>query len=220
MASIARIVEDLVVQQPFIVDVMARGMINYATLAQELLPKVQNEIEREVKHAAVMMALRRLAKRLESNEINLPRFSENCEVMIRSNLFNLTVVSTASAFDIIHDFREKIDHDLGEIFTVTHGLHELTVISNCKHLENLQEELRAEKITDAFPERSVLVIRIPNEDYSDTPGYLYTLTKALAWENINIIEMISTHTEVGFTISDNDVPRAYALMKEVIGQRQ
>ena len=122
-------------------------------------------------------------------------------------------------YEIIHDFREKIDHDRGEIFTVTHGLHELTVISNRKHLENLRDDLRSETITAVFPKLSMLVIRIPNEDYSDTPGYLYTLTKALAWRNINIVEMISTHTEVGFTISDIDVPRTYEVMMEVISQK-
>jgi len=217
MASIAAIVEEWVVRQPFIADLLVRGLVNYAALAKEMLPRVREAAGREVKHPAVMMALRRLARRLERSEISLPKFGAGCEVMIRSNLFNLTVVSTASAFEIIHDFREKIDHDRGEIFTVTHGLHEFTVISNSEHLEYLQSVLADEKITAVFPRLSMLVIRIPNEDYVDTPGYLYTLTKALAWENINIIEMISTHTEVGFTISDQDVPRAYSLMRRVVG---
>jgi len=218
MTSIAGIVQEIVVQQPFIADAMARGLINYAALTKELIPQVRELSGREVRKSAVMMALRRLAEKLKCNEVQTPRFGENCEVMIRSNLFNLTVVSTPSAFEIIHNFRERIAHDRGEIFTVTHGLHELTAISNRIHLEPLRSALHDETITAVFPQISMLVIRIANEEYSKTPGYLYTLTKALAWKNINIIEIISTHTEVGFTIADEDVPRTYEAMMNVISE--
>jgi hypothetical protein len=216
MASIAKIVEDIVIRKTFLADFLSRGLINYATLADELLPQVQAETSRDVKPAAVVMALRRLSSRLVSTELKPPKFSKNCEVMIRSNLFNLTVVSTPSAFEVIHDFREKIALDRGEIFTVTHGLHELTVISNRIHLDSLRHELRNETVMAIFPRLSMLLIRIPNEDYSKTPGYLYTLTKTLAWEDINIIEVISTYSEVGFTISDADVPRGYAVIMDLI----
>jgi aspartokinase len=219
MASIAKIVEEIVLEQPFLADALQRAIVNYGAVADELLPRVQKETKEKVRHAAVMMALRRLAEKLERRDVKAPRFGEESDVTVRSNLFELTVGNTKRAFDAINDFRSQVAYERGEIFTVTHGLNELTVISNRKHLARLRESLRREQIKNVTEELSLLTVRLPQEAIR-TPGYFYTLVKALAWENINIIEIVSTLTEMTFALHDKDVPRAYTLVKEIIAKRR
>jgi aspartokinase len=166
-----------------------------------------------------MMALRRLAERLEERDVRAPRFNEESDVTIRSNLFELTVANTKKAFDAINGFRTHVAYERGEIFTVTHGLNELTVISNRKHLAKLKESLRREQVKNVTEELSLLTVRLP-QDAIRTPGYFYSLVKALAWENINIIEIVSTLTEMTFALHDKDVPRAYTLVKDVVAKRR
>lgn len=214
MPSIAQIVEDLVIQQPFLADALQRGLLNYGALADHLLPGVQQETKRVVKHAAVMMALRRLAEKLEQHDLQPPSFHD-ADIAIRSNLFELTVQNTRRAFDRVHDYRRTINYDRGELLTITQGLHELTIISNKHHLPALHNLLKEEHIKNVTEELSLLTIKIPEEALG-TPGYFYTLTKALAWENINIIEIVSTLTEMTFALADRDVPRAYKVVKRVI----
>lgn len=219
MASIAKIVEDIVLEQPFLADALQRGIVNYGAVADELLPKVQKETKEKVKHAAVMMALRRLAERLEQRELRTPRFNDETDVTVRSNLFELTVANTKRAFETINGFRIHVAYERGEIFTVTHGLNELTVISNRKHLPRLREALKRDTIKNVTEELSLLTVRLPL-DALKTPGYFYALIKALAWENINIIEIVSTLTEMTFALHDRDVPRAYTLVKDIIAKRR
>jgi len=219
MTSIAKIVEDIVLEQPFLADALQRGIVNYGAVADELLERVQRETKEKGNHAAVMMALRRLAEKLEQRDVRAPRFNEEGDVTIRSNLFELTVTNTKRAFDAINGFRMQVAYERGEIFTVTHGLNELTVISNRKHLAKLKESLKREQVKNVTEELSLLTVRLPSEAIR-TPGYFYSLVKALAWENINIIEIVSTLTEMTFALHDKDVPRAYMLVKDVVAKRR
>ncbi len=214
MASIAQIVEELVLQQPFLADALQRGIVNYGAVAEELLPRVQRETKRLVKHAAVMMALRRFSEKLEQQELKAPRFDRS-DITIKSNLFELTVANTKTAFDAVHSFRDKIRHEQGEFLTVTHGLYELTIISNKSHYEDLQHLLKNETVKNTIADLSLLTVHIP-EDAIGTPGYFYALTKALAWENITVLEIVSTFTELTFALHDKDVPRAYRIVKDVV----
>lgn len=219
MASIAKITEELVLHQPFLADALQRGIVSHGALADELLPKVQRETKEKVKHAAVMMALRRFAERLERQDIKAPRFTEETDITIRSDLFELTVTSTKRAFEAINGFREEVAYERGGILTVTQGLDELTVISNRKHLAKLKAALRREEIKNVTQELSLLTVRLPKSAIG-TPGYFYSLVKALAWESINIVELVSTLTELTFALHDEDVPRAYAVVKEVVAKRR
>jgi aspartokinase len=218
MRSIAKAVEEIVLRQPFLADALQRGIVNYGAVADELLPVLSQELDEEPKHAAVMMALRRLAERLEEQEVRAPRFGEEGELAIRSNLFELTVVNSKSAFKAVNNFREQIAYENGELLTVTHGIHELTIISNRKHLAALRKALRSEDVRNVTEELSLLTVRIPLSAQK-TPGYFYTLTKALAWEGINIVEIVSTLTEMTFALSEKDVPRAYQILKDVMDQQ-
>ncbi len=213
MPSIAQIVEELVMERPFLADALRRGLINYGALADELLPSAQRETKRPVRHAAVMMALRRLSEKLEAQEVRTPDFKKS-EVTIRSNLFELTVRNTSRAFEKIHEYRRRVAHERGEILTITDGLHELTIISNRQHLAPLKKLLRSEHVKNITENLSLLTITIP-DDALGTPGYFATLTRAFAWENINIIEIVSTLTEMTFALHDKDVPRAYKVVRQL-----
>lgn len=216
MASIAQLVEEEVLAQPFLADALQRGIVNYGAVADEILPKVQRHTKRLVRHAAVMMALRRFAEKLEEREPPIPRFDQS-EITIRSNLFELTVQNTTKAFEIIHDYRRNVRHEEGEFLTVTQGLHEMTLISNKQHLAAFKELLTKEGIKNITEELSLVTIKIPPDAFG-TPGYFYALTKAFAWENVNIIEIVSTLTEMTFALHDRDVPRAYTIVKSVLAQ--
>ncbi len=62
---------------------------------------------------------------------------------------------------------------------------------------------------------SSLSIKIPIEAI-ETVGLLYILTKAINWENINIVEIVSTLTEMTFILKEDDVSRAFNTVKKLI----
>jgi aspartokinase len=218
MVSIAQLVEERVLEQPFLADALQRGILNYGAVADELLPSIQQVTKRNVRHAAVMMALRRFAERLEKQELTFPTFSTSSNVILQSDMFELTTTKSKEAIAAIRTLRDSIDQEGGDLLTVTQGLHEYTIISNKQHLRRLKALLKKAEIKSVIEELSLLTIKIPDEAI-DSPGYFYSLIKALTWENINIVEIVSTLTELTFAIKDEQVPHAYRVVKRVLSSK-
>jgi aspartokinase len=50
----------------------------------------------------------------------------------------------------------------------------------------------------------------------DKPGVLFKLTRSLAWENINIIEIISVDLEVTFIVKKEEATKGYHALERLI----
>ena len=76
MKTIANCVESILISQPFLEEALARGIINYSALAEELNPTVSEILKKPVKSGAIMMALRRYNPPLDlGNSPKLKDFS-------------------------------------------------------------------------------------------------------------------------------------------------
>jgi len=58
-----------------------------------------------------------------------------------------------------------------------------------------------------------------HERNTQVPGFYYYILKAIAWEGINIAEVISTSNEFTVLINDEDVDRAFSVLKNLKKKR-
>lgn len=215
MVTVSHLVKRIVKRKPFIEEALARGIINYAALADELKPEIEAELGSKVKSSAIMMALRRLAENLTASFAKEKISFKDSDITVKSDLFEITVLKSQSAIDSIRKLYNLMDFSKGDVLTVTQGIYEITMISNERHKDVLKEIFRNEKVTKTIGSLSSLTIKIP-KDAVETSGFFYAITKALNWENINIIEIVSTLTEMTLILGENDVPRAFSTIKSVI----
>lgn len=215
MVTIAHLVEKLIEQKPFLQEALSRGIVNNAALAEELIPQVEKELKKKVKFSAVNMAIRRFGERLSKTLSEKQKFDKTADIIIRSNLVIVDLYRSEGIHKYTKELYELVDFRKGDFLTITEGLHEVMVITNDKY------EMKA---ADIFPEKFVkkkiknlgsLTIRVPMEAI-ETPGLFFMLTRALAWENINIIEIVSTLTEMTFIMNEDDIPRAFDTLKKII----
>jgi len=57
-------------------------------------------------------------------------------------------------------------------------------------------------------------------DFFHTPGVIFTVVRRLAWDDINIYEIISTMTELTLILHKKDSMRAYESLQDVIGVKK
>ena len=79
MVTISHLVKKKIEDKPFLQEALRRKLINYGALADELKPEIEKELQKKVKHSAVMMALRRLADQLKvpfQEPQSFPEFSD------------------------------------------------------------------------------------------------------------------------------------------------
>lgn len=219
MVTAAHLVENIVERKPFLEEALARGIINYAALAEILLPEIEKELKQKVKPSAVMMALRRLSEKLEKEHVEglQIKFKET-DLTIKSDLFEITVLKSQTIINTIKKLYDLVDFSKGDFLTMTQGIYEITIISNKKYKERIQRIFATEKIIKTMDRLSSLTLKIPLEAV-ETVGFFYIITKALNWENICITEIVSTLTELTFIIKEDDVSRAFNTMKQLVEER-
>ena len=54
---------------------------------------------------------------------------------------------------------------------------------------------------------------LPHEK-TEIAGYYYYILKRIAWEGINIVEILSTTNEFSIILDETDVDRAFAVLKK------
>lgn len=216
MVTITHLVENIVEKKPFLEEALARGLINYAALAESIQSEIEKELKQKVKTSAIMMSLRRLSEKLGKGFIKQAEIKlKETDITVKSDLFEITVFKSSTIINNIRKLYDLVDFSKGDFLTITHGLYEITIISNKKYKNKMQKIFENEKIEKIIDDLSSLTIKIPIESVQ-TVGLFYVLTKAINWENINIIEIVSTLTEMTFIIEEDKVARAFNTIKKLI----
>ncbi|MBW2967100.1 hypothetical protein KY362_01300 [Candidatus Woesearchaeota archaeon] len=212
MPSISRLVEGEIEEKPFLQEALAKGIINYGALASELQPAIEQELRKPVKHAAIMMALRRISEKLESRAP--PKLTEtHADMIVRSNLFILTLKNDSHIIDIVKKLHNLID--IGEdMLTITQGLREVSIITSMAYYEKIIRIFNNHDaaIKSVKTDMSTLSLRIP-ESAIGVSGYYFTVFRLMAWHNICITEVVSTYSELTLLLDDQDVTKAYNILR-------
>ena len=215
MATISHVVKKSLDSKPTLQESMIEGVINFSNLADRLQSEIEADLGKECNRSAIIMALRRYSEQLQSKTLVKKPFKVYPEITMRSDICDICLVKTPSAMDKIKDIYRRVDSDKGETINVIQGNYEITIVISQKYLGQLKQKLRSEKILNIEKDLVSLTLSLTKE-FLHTPGILSFLTRKLAWSNINIVENISTMTELIFIISEKDAVRAYNTFQEMI----
>ncbi|MBI5224092.1 hypothetical protein HY990_06760 [Candidatus Micrarchaeota archaeon] len=215
MLSIAHAVEKIISEKPFIQEGLSRGIINNAALASEMIPQVEQILKRKVKFSAVNMSIRRLSEKLEKRFTSLAHFDQNADVTLRSDLIQIVIHKMEDVQDHIRKVYDLVDYKKGDFLTITQGIYELMIITNSRHEKQILQTFPRNQIKKTFRNLSGITIRLP-DDGTEMVGLFYLITRALAWENIVIVDFVSTYTEATLTFNERDSTRAYETLKRLV----
>jgi len=219
MVTISHIVEKIVEQKPFLQEALSRGIVNNAALAEELKPEIEKELKKRVKFSAVNMAIRRLCEKLKKSFIEKAKFDKDSDITIKSDLIEIIVYKLENIENYLKKLYSIVDFKKGDFLTITQGLNEVMVITNKKYENKILATFPSRTIKKKIKNLSSITINIP-ESSVETLGLFYMITRALAWENINIVDIVSTFTELTFIISEKDTARSFDTLKRLIKKNQ
>lgn len=219
MVSIARIVEKIIEERPFIQEALSKGIINNAALAEELIPEIEKEIKKEVKFSAVNLAIRRLSEKLETKLERKIEFNSETRITTRSNLIEVALYKTEKLQEKIQKTYHLIDYRKDDFLVITQGFSEVMIITDEKHDKEMHKIFKDNEIKKTLRNLSSITINIP-ENAVETIGLFYVVTRALNWNNINIIEIVSTLTEMTFILKEEDIPRAITTLSDLIKKKR
>ncbi len=214
MVTIARIVEKMVKENPSLEIALSKDLINYSKLARYLREEVESETGAKVNDSAIVVALKRIKERAEKLYEKKTLFKAE-EITTNSNLMEITVVHSASVPEIVRDVFELGDVKQGSVVNITQGNRQTTFIFSEKLEGKVKELLEGEDIISEIRNVSEICIGF-NEEMFKTPGFIVYALKELSWHNINIMEIISTYTELIIIVKDEDFMKAYKILRSVL----
>jgi len=214
MITVSKHVEQLVKDSPFVEEGLALGVINLTALARKLKPKIESKSLKKTSVGAVVMALQRLGIKLKQknfrHKILMPK-----DITVKSGLLELTYLNSPELrrnYQHILKLAEA-SHDM--FFNVLQGVFETSIIASKELMEQLGKILTGEKITSSIKDLASLTLRFAEEAvYS--PGAYYSILKALAWEGINVVEVISIHNELSIIVEQKKIDKAFSIINGLI----
>lgn len=218
MVTISHIVKKIVSEQPFVEEALGRGIISIAGLAEEMQPKIEKELGKKAKLPAIVMALRRFSEEIANHRKSTKRFDYTGELLMKTNIADFTFVKTHTLLAKLRTIHNLVDFERGDTLNIILGNNEVSIIISEKNADKLAKFLSGEKILNKEKELISLAIVFTKDDFTHTPGIIFNAVRKLAWDNINIYEIVSTMTELTFILHKKDSMKAYDVLQEMVGK--
>jgi aspartokinase len=214
MVTISHVVQKIINDKIFLLEPMSRGIIAYGSLAEQIKPEIEEELGKEVKVHAIVMALRRYAETLKAKHKEI-KFDYSSEVILKTDMCDISVLRSPSLLNKLKKVYDVIDFEKGDILNIIHGRHEVSVVTNERYKDKLLSILKEEKILNA--ENNLVSLTLTySKDFLHTPGVIFNVVRNIAWENINIFEIVSTNTELTFILHKKDAVKGYKVLEKLV----
>ena len=218
MVTVSHIIKKIVGEQPFLEEALGRGIMSIANLSEEMQPKIEHELGKKVNIPAIVMALRRYSEEISDHRSKAKKFDYAGEILMKTNICDFTAVKSPALLSKLKNIHNLVNFERGDTLNVILGNNEVSIIINEKYSKNLEKFLSGGKILNNEHGLVALSIVFTADDFLHTPGIIFNAVSKLAWNNINIYEIVSTMTELTFILNKKDSMKAYEILQEMVSK--
>lgn len=216
MKTISAVVEHYIKKKPFLQTALAQGIINLTSLSRQIKPEVAEELGKDVKDGAIVMALKRLSDDLEFRATHkIVKVLKNIgEITVRSNLSDYTFLASDSILHQQAKLLEEINLNQDVFYTSSRGVNEINIVISNSMDGVVEKYFREERRTQKAEGLSSITVKLPAENVA-VPGIYYFIFQRLAWEGIVLYEVISTTNEFTILVNEDQVDVAFRTIKDL-----
>ncbi|QBE64409.1 hypothetical protein EWM63_16595 [Pseudoduganella lutea] len=219
MLSIANRVEHIVMDSPFLSEGLRRGLINLSELARQLQPQLESDLWKPVGQAAVVMALRRLAERLpgqgSDSAQDIALAQKNGQLTARTDLVELTWRESSRTDGCYRELLAQADRRGDMFLAVTRGVNEAMVICSRPLIPLVEAVFEGECLLARLENLNAVTLQLAADSHR-TPGIYHAILKKLAWDKVNLVNLISTHTELTLVLDRQHTGAAFAVLAGLV----
>ena len=136
------------------------------------------------------------------------------DVLVRSNLTNFTFENSDTLKEKQLELMNVLNKENDSFFAITRGITETTIIVSASQTAVIDQLFKKEKLTTSTKNLASVTVKLPPVN-TELHGVYYYILKHLAWEGINIAEVISTSNEFTTVVSQLDIDRAFSILMKL-----
>lgn len=217
IVTVSHIVKKLINNKKFLHEALQQDIVSYNSLAAKLKPEIEEELGKIVKLNAIVMAIRRYKENLDSYKSPSVRYFT--ELLMRTNICYIVVNESPALLPKLSTLYHQIDFRKGGILNIAHGSYQVGIVTNDKYREKLLDLLKMEDIVLVTSE--VIMISLTyKKDFTYTPGVLYDVVRLINWENISILNVLHTPSDLYILVSDKDALRCYKTLDKLLNEKE
>ena len=217
MVTISQVVQKIVNDKIFILEPLSKGIISNVSLAEQLKPEIEEELGKKVKTHAIVMALRRYTEEIQKTHKEIA-FDYSSEIILKTDICDISVLRSPTLLPKLKRLYDIVEFEKGDTLNIIHGRHEVVIVTNERYMKKSLELLKGEKILNVEKNLVSLTLTFSSE-FLYTQGVIYNVVRAIAWENINIFEIVSTNTELTFILNKKDSSKGYKVLGQLVEKR-
>ncbi|KYK26869.1 MAG: hypothetical protein AYK23_02535 [Candidatus Proteinoplasmatales archaeon SG8-5] len=207
--SAAQVTRDYIDAHPSVRDAIKRGIVNYSALARAIM--VEKGLTNE---EAVLVAARRHSETLRS-EIGEARIRELLKMSSLEIRTKICIITARNDWSVIESLESLVKNVLSKsrVLQVIQGTTGITVITEEETRKTVEDSIGTSRIIKTTSGLAQITVKSP-DTISEIPGVMAYLSSVLAGQGINVIEVMSCHTDTIFIVEEKDMMMAM----DVIGR--
>ncbi|PIW40870.1 MAG: hypothetical protein CO092_01545 [Candidatus Aenigmarchaeota archaeon CG_4_9_14_3_um_filter_37_18] len=216
--SASEMVREEIDGMPYVRAALEMGLLNYSAFARLLTLKIKEKYNKKASKESVIVAAIRYQKDMVRDKLSekLKIGISECTLSMRSDIIDLTLQRSLDTQQIINNFSKEVDWKSGEIMFVVQGRGEVEIILDRLNYKKISEMVSEESVVETISNLSIISVHQPNTNLTFIPGFYGFLLNSLAMSNINVIEVMSTLTELIIVVSQEQASRSYEKLSEII----
>jgi aspartokinase len=213
MINIAQVVDDTLRHDDIALAAAHKGWLNLSSYARAIQPEVQATLLKDVQEGSIVTALSRITASLP------PQPKRQIDVIqslaVHTNIEGITYERTTYVSALIRETYNQINADNNTFLTITQGINEVTILAETQFARLFREKLNESTII--YDKRNLVGITVKFAVGNlDVPNLIFALTRRLAYKSVNIIEVVSTATEMTYVIEKKDLATALEQLQKDI----
>lgn len=209
-------VEEIIKKSPFLEEALAEGIINLSSLSRQIKPEIDKQLQKDVQIGAIVMALKRLSPKFDPNlKIKIKKVIQKIgDITVRSKITYYTYYNSETLIAKQSELLEKLKDKKDIFFAFSQGVYEASIILSDSENNYMNTIFKNETLIQKTSGLSSLTIKLPSEN-SHVSGIYYFILKKIAWEGINILDIVSTMHEFTIFVNDESIDKAFSILKNL-----
>jgi len=205
-------IESLLQRKPFLQEMIEDGLINITALARQIELELKDS-DIQCSTPAIVMAIRRLEPTYYFRVTHqLSKFlKELGDITVRTGLCSYTYRNSPGLYKCQQKLLDTAAKHSDVFCSFSQGIFETTIIISESIRPDLETIFTTEHQISAQHSLASITAKLPKEN-TEITGLYYFILKQLAWEGINIMEMISTTNEFTVAVDQADLELAFSVM--------
>jgi aspartokinase len=207
MKTLRSILEALLLHEDRIAFCFDHGLLNLSAFAKQIEAQVQTELGQSVATNTIVAALSRLQKSREAPSES-PIELHASDLSVKTGLSSIAYEKTAKVQALLSKVVAQTQLTRSDLFALAIGLSQISLVVPQEQVAALRKELKAIKPLYTSDNLASVTVRF-GPKYLKTPGVVHHFIKSIASRGVNIVEVVSTFTELTVIVIDADLEAAF-----------